>query len=72
MKKKFEIYNESGIDENGYPIRTMVKSFKNEPEALAFYNNKRNIRRYGTMYMSKSADGASYNWDDRREEWVRS
>ena len=71
MKKKYEIYSESGVDENGYPIRSVVKSFKNEPEAQAFYNNRRNIRRYGTMFMSKNADGELFNWDDRREEWVK-
>lgn len=41
MKRRFEIYNESGVDENGYPVREMVKAFKNEPEAKAFYNDQK-------------------------------
>ena len=71
MKRKFEIYHEPRIDENGRPVREMIKSFKNEPEARAFYNDQRNIRRYGTMFMfKKDSNGLTLSWDDRKEEWV--
>ena len=71
MKRRFEIYNESGFDENGYPVRTVVKAFKNEPEAMAFYYDKRNNRRYSSMSMQMHvADGTCMMWDDRRKEWV--
>ena len=71
MKKRIEVYSESGLDENGRPVRTMVKSFRNEPEAIAFYNDQRNIRRYGTLSMQKNTEhGDSLSWDDRRMEWV--
>ena len=71
MKRKFEIYNEPCVDENGYPVRKIVKSFKNEPEAKAFYSDQKNLRRYGTMYMYKNtSDGLSYAWDDRKGEWI--
>ena len=70
MKRKFVIYSETGVDEHGNPIRSMVKSFKNEPEAKAFYSDFRNARRYGALYMYKSAGDNTMLWDDRREEWV--
>ena len=71
MKRKIEIYNESRIDENGRPVMEVIKSFKNEPDAKAFYNDQKNIRRYGTMFMFKSdPDGSTLSWDDRKEEWV--
>ena len=70
MKRKYVIYNESGVDENGRPIRNMVKTFKNEPEAMAFYGDIRNARRYGAMFMYKGAGDSAMLWDDRREEWV--
>lgn len=69
MKRRFEIYHERGVDESGTPIRETIKTFKNEPEAIAFYNDPRNNRRYGPMFMNRTtADGMSV-WDDRREEW---
>lgn len=70
MKRKYVIYNEAGVDENGRPVRSMVKTFKNEPEAKAFYNDFRNARRYGSMYMYRSAGECTMLWDDRKEDWV--
>jgi len=70
MKRKYVIYSEAGVDESGRPIRNMVKTFKNEPEAMAFYGDIRNARRYGAMFMYKSAGDSAMLWDDRREEWV--
>ena len=70
MKRKIEIYRESGLDDSGTPIRETVKTFKNEPEAIAFYNDQRNARRYGTLFMVKRAgDGSTYAWDDRKQQW---
>lgn len=70
MKRNYVIYNETGIDESGRPVRSMVKSFKNEPEAKAFYFDFRNARRYGALYMYKTIGGNTMVWDDHREEWV--
>lgn len=72
MKKKIEIYHEPRVDDNGQPVRETIRTFKNEPEALAFYNDHRNARRYGAMFMVKNAeDGMSFAWDDRKEGWVQ-
>ena len=70
MKRKFEIYHERGFDESGHPIRESVKTFKNEPEARAFYNDPKNNRRYGPMFMSRMTAEGNALWDDRREEWI--
>ena len=71
MKRKFEIYTEYGADESGQSVKHVIKVFKNEPEALAFYRDKKNARRYGTMFMTKSTnDGGSYMWDEHTEGWV--
>ena len=71
MKKKIVISCESGFDADGYPAKKPIKTFKNEPEALAFYNDRRNIRRYGAMFMSKTdEDGSVRAWDDAHEAWV--
>lgn len=70
MRRQFEICYESGIDASGTPIITRIKTFKNEPEAIAFYENPRNERRYGTMTLeSRSSDGTTYEWDARKREW---
>lgn len=70
MKRKYGIY-ESQIDETGSPVMRVIKEFKNEPEAKAFYGDKKNIRRYGSMFMFKNNDDCSVcSWDDRKEEWV--
>lgn len=72
MRQKIEIFCETGLDDNGYPVRKSIKKFKNEPEALAFYGDQKNVRRYGTMFMNKkTGDGISFSWDDRKEAWVQ-
>ena len=71
MKRKFEIYYEGAPGVDGVPVQRTIKVFKNEPEAIAFYNDKRNMRRYGTMFMRKSTpDGGMFSWDDKNERWV--
>lgn len=70
MKKKIEVYREPRVNSDGSPVHETIKTFKNEPEALAFYNDQRNARRYGTMFMCKSSSDGEFSWDDRREEWI--
>ena len=71
MKRKIEVSHERGIDANGDPIWETVRVFKNEPEAIAFYTDQRNIRRYGTMSMCRrTEDGDKLLWDDRKGEWI--
>ena len=71
MKRKIEIYNEAGLDDNGRPIEEVIKRFKNETDAMAFYCDWKNARRYGAMSMRRYAgDGSNQIWDDRKEQWV--
>ena len=60
------------MDGSGHPVRKTIRTFKNEPEAIAFYNDWHNARRYGAMFMCKTAeDGTPLMWDDRKEGWVQ-
>lgn len=70
MKRKFEISHESGFDLESGPTRSVIKTFKNQPDALAFYNDPRNLRRYGTLFLTvHTEDGRILTWDDRKENW---
>lgn len=70
MKRKFEIYQDTGFENESGPVKETVKTFKNKPDALAFYNDPKNIRRYSTLYlMMYDEDGNTYEWDDRKETW---
>lgn len=70
MKRKYEVSQDTGFEQDSGPVREVVKSFKNETDALAFYTNPKNIRRYGTMYLTmKDESGDLYNWDDQKEMW---
>ena len=67
MKSKYVVLSENSHDATIY---SEVKSFKNEPEALAFYRNPKNQRMYGTLFLERhSKDGVS-EWNDREERWV--
>ena len=70
MKRKFEIYQEIGFDRDSGPVKDTIKTFKNEPEAMSFYNNPKNIRRYGTMYLTKIENDQVFTWDDRKGAWM--
>ena len=70
MKKKFEIYREAGYDPNDHTVKETIKTFKNESDAIAFYNDPKNQRRYGSYSMSKhDTDGHEYSWNERTCTW---
>lgn len=70
MKQQFLVCYESGLDALGAPVMTRIKTFKNEPDAIAFYENPRNERRYPNMTLeSRTGDGSTYEWDARNREW---
>ena len=69
MKKRFEICRESMIDP-GNITREVVKTFRNEGDAIAFYRNPRNARRYSPCVMLKhDQDGNVWQWNERGETW---
>ena len=70
MKRKFEIFRERVYPSDTGAVRETIKTFKNEPEAISFFNDPRNQRRYGQYSMTKrDADGREYAWDERRNQW---
>ena len=58
MKKRFEAFSMNGIDNK------VVKSFKNEPEALAFARTHNDM-----LITKKDTDGSTYIWNERHERW---
>lgn len=72
MKKKFEVYQYTGFENDGGPVAETIKTFKNKTDALAFYSDPKNIRRYRTLYLKmQDENGDTYEWDDRKETWER-
>lgn len=58
MKKRFEAFSLNGTDTKA------VKTFKNEPEALAF------ARTHSDMLITKKENnGQTFVWNDRYERW---
>ncbi|MBQ8619072.1 MAG: hypothetical protein IJ418_16370 [Clostridia bacterium] len=71
MKSKYVVLQESSYDiTNGHSTYKKVKTFKNEPEAIAFVSDPKNIRMYGGLFLEcHSADGVCYEWNADRQEW---
>ena len=70
MKRKYTIYQDAGFERETGPVREAVKTFKNERDALSFYNDPKNVRRFGTLYLNMQDEaGVTYDWDDRKEMW---
>ena len=52
MKSKYVVLRESGYDvTNGHSSYSKVKSFRNEPEAMAFITDPKNLRLYGELFL---------------------
>lgn len=63
MKRKY-IVSQEQVD------RKPVKTFRNEPEAVAFVSDEKNQRMYGGLLLEyKVADGIVYRWDAGKEGW---
>lgn len=72
MKTKYVVLRESSYDvTNGHSSYSKVKSFRNEPEAMAFITDPKNLRLYGELFLELySYDGSRYEWDSSKQEWV--
>lgn len=72
MKAKYVVYNETGHDEEtGETLYSRVKTFKNEPEALDFIDNPKNLYMYGELFLElHSPDGTRYDWDSHQRAWI--
>lgn len=72
MKTKYVIYADDGFDADRCCVTyNTLKTFRNEPDALAFYNNPKNQRMYRSLYMERHEESGVFEWNERRECWER-
>lgn len=71
MKRKYEVLKETGYDiTNGHSSYGVVKAFKNERDAFAFYSDPKNLRMHGELFLERhDPDGKHYEWDGGKQEW---
>lgn len=66
MKSKYIVY--TGRERNG--SNKAVKTFKNEPEAMAFISADKNLLQYGDMILRRrDSSGNEYIWNDSKRTW---
>lgn len=72
MKAKYIVKKESGYDATRHrPSYETIRTFRNEPEAIAFCNAPKNQRIYGVLFLERhDAEGGRSEWDPNREEWI--
>lgn len=72
MKAKYVVYREYCFDETiGGTLYKRVKTFKNEPEAMAFIDDPKNLYMYGELFLERHyPDGNICDWDACKQEWV--
>lgn len=72
MKAKYYVYREYCHDETtGGTLYKRIKTFKNEPEAMAFIDDPKNLYMYGELFLEcHSPDGKIYDWESYKQEWV--
>lgn len=72
MKSKYVVLCEGDYDgANGHSSYAKVKTFRNEPEALLFVSDSKNLRLYGELFRERrDSDGSRYEWDNVRQEWT--
>ena len=73
MKSKYIVLRGGNYDETGgRSIYKKVKTFKNEPEAIAFVSDPKNLRMHGELFLKcHNYDGNRREWDACKKEWVR-
>ena len=74
MKRKYVVYKEAwGTNGKDQYVPKEIKTFRNEPEALAFISDDKNLYMYGDMLLKmQDTDGRCYNWNDRKHLWETS
>lgn len=69
MKKKYVILKESLADP-GNVTQEVIKQFRKEGDAVAYYTNPKNSHRLNACTMLKyDSDGSVKRWDERTEDW---
>ena len=52
MKREYIVFKDKSYDEKSMKfVPNVVKTFKHKPEAKAFINDPKNVRRYGQLYL---------------------
>lgn len=72
MKAKYVVKKESGYDVAKHcSSYETVRTFRNEPEAMAFCNDPKNQRMCGMLFLERrDAEGGRSEWNSDRKEWV--
>ena len=72
MKAKYAVYREYCHDETtGGILYKRVKTFKNEPEAMAFIDDPKNLYMYGELFLEcHYPDGKIFDWDSYKRKWI--
>lgn len=71
MKTKYVVSKETSYDvTSGHSSYKTIRTFRNEPEAIAFYNDPKSRRMYGSLFLERHTEQGVSEWDDRTEEWM--
>lgn len=66
MKKKYLVYGIRSSNDK-YEI---IKTFKNELDAIYFVASDKNVFQYGDMILKcRDCDGAEHTWNDSKRMW---
>jgi len=71
---KYVVYQEVwGTNGRDQLAPKKIKPFRNEPEALAFISDDKNLYMYGDMILEmQDTDGMCYIWNDHKRLWEAS
>lgn len=72
MRAKYIVKKENGYDvARCHSSYETVRTFRNEPEAMAFCNDSKNQRMYGVLFLERrDAEGGRSEWNFDRKEWA--
>ena len=70
MAQKYEIYHETGWDENSQsPTYERLTVVKNEQAAFEFVNDLDNIGKYGNMIIKMKSKGNLFEYNEKEHRW---
>lgn len=70
MAQKYDIYHETGWDENAQsPIYEKLTTVKNEQSAIEFVNDVDNVGKYGNMLIKLKSKGDIWTYNEAGHSW---
>jgi len=70
MAQKYEIYHETGWDEDTQsPEYERISTVKNEQAAIDFATNIDNIGKYGNMLIRMKSNGNFWTYNEKNGKW---